>query len=41
MAVSRLMRLLERHTVGNPHKELATHLVLRGSTGPASRVRPL
>lgn len=35
MAVSLLMRLLDRHTVDTLHVELATHLVLRGSTGPA------
>jgi LacI family transcriptional regulator len=37
MAVSLLMRLLDRHTVDTLHVELATHLVLRGSTGPAPR----
>ncbi|MFI0941688.1 LacI family DNA-binding transcriptional regulator [Streptomyces sp. NPDC021020] len=35
MAVSLLMRLLDRHTVDALHVELATQLVLRGSTGPA------
>lgn len=35
MAVSLLMRLLDRHTVDTLHVELATELVLRGSTGPA------
>src|SRR5882757_1471134 len=35
MAVSLLIRLLDRHTVDTLHVELATHLVLRGSTGPA------
>ncbi|MFE4923628.1 LacI family DNA-binding transcriptional regulator [Streptomyces sp. NPDC056661] len=40
MAVSLLMRLLERHTVDTLHVELATHLVPRESTGPAPRVRP-
>lgn len=35
MAVSLLMRLLEQHTVDTLHVELATQLVLRGSTGPA------
>lgn len=34
MAVSLLMRLLDRHTVDALHVELATQLVLRGSTGP-------
>lgn len=34
MAVSLLMRLLDRHTVETLHVELATQLVLRGSTGP-------
>lgn len=38
MAVSLLTRLLERHTVDTLHVELATHLVLRESTGPAPRV---
>lgn len=37
MAVSLLMRLLERHTVETLHVELATHLIVRGSTGPAPR----
>ncbi|WP_328581087.1 LacI family DNA-binding transcriptional regulator [Streptomyces sp. NBC_00370] len=37
MAVSLLMRLLDRHTVDTLHVELATHLVLRESTGPAPR----
>jgi LacI family transcriptional regulator len=35
MAVSLLMRLLERHTVDTLHVELATHLVVRHTTGPA------
>lgn len=35
MAVSLLMRLLDRHTVDTLHVELATQLVLRESTGPA------
>jgi LacI family transcriptional regulator len=35
MAVSLLMRLIDRHTVDALHVELATQLVLRGSTGPA------
>ncbi|MFI5633308.1 substrate-binding domain-containing protein [Streptomyces sp. NPDC051664] len=35
MAVSLLMRLLERHTVDTLHVEFTTHLVLRESTGPA------
>jgi LacI family transcriptional regulator len=34
MAVSLLVRLLDRHTVDTLHVELSTHLVLRGSTGP-------
>ena len=34
MAVSLLVRLMERHTVDTLHIELATHLVVRGSTGP-------
>jgi LacI family transcriptional regulator len=37
MAVSLLTRLLDRHTVDTLHVELATHLVLRKSTGPAPR----
>ncbi len=36
MAVSLLMRTLERHTVDTLHIELATRLVVRDSTGPAS-----
>jgi LacI family transcriptional regulator len=36
MAVSLLMRLLERHTVDTLHVELATHLIVRDSTGPAA-----
>ncbi|MEY9967122.1 LacI family transcriptional regulator [Streptacidiphilus sp. MAP12-16] len=39
MAVSLLMRLLERHTVDTLHVELATHLIVRGSTGPAPQAR--
>jgi LacI family transcriptional regulator len=35
MAVSLLIRLLERHRVDALHVELATELVIRGSTGPA------
>jgi LacI family transcriptional regulator len=35
MAVSLLVRLLDRHTVDTLHVELATQLVVRGSTGPA------
>ena len=35
MAVSLLMRLVARHTVDTLHIELATHLIGRGSTGPA------
>lgn len=34
MAVSLLMRLLDRDTVDALHVELATELVLRESTGP-------
>ncbi|WP_377272853.1 LacI family DNA-binding transcriptional regulator [Peterkaempfera sp. SMS 1(5)a] len=34
MAVSLLMRLMEGHTVEALHVELATELVVRGSTGP-------
>ena len=34
MAVSLLMRLLERHPVDALHVELATEIVVRGSTGP-------
>jgi LacI family transcriptional regulator len=37
MAVSLLMRLLERQPVDTLHIELATHLVVRDSTGPAPR----
>ena len=36
MAVSLLIRLLEGHQVEARHVELATDLVLRGSTGPPS-----
>jgi LacI family transcriptional regulator len=35
MAVTLLMRLLERHRSESLHVELATELVVRGSTGPA------
>lgn len=35
MAVSLLIRLLERHRLDALHVELATELVIRGSTGPA------
>ena len=38
MAVSLLMRLLERHTVDTLHVELATRLVVRGTTGPVPSV---
>lgn len=38
MAVSLLERLLSRHTVDTLHIELATHLIVRGSTGPAPRL---
>ena len=34
MAVSLLVRLLERHQLDALHVELATHLVVRGSTAP-------
>jgi LacI family transcriptional regulator len=37
MAVSLLVRLMARHTVDTLHVELATHLVVRGSTGPVPR----
>ncbi len=36
MAVSLLMRLLDRHTVDTLHVELATRLVVRGSTAPVA-----
>jgi LacI family transcriptional regulator len=35
IAVSLLIRLLERHRLDALHIELATELVVRGSTGPA------
>ena len=34
IAVSLLVRLLEEHTVETLHIELATHLIVRGTTGP-------
>jgi LacI family transcriptional regulator len=34
MAVSLFMRLVERHTIDTLHVELATQLIVRGSTGP-------
>ena len=37
MAVSLLMRLVDRHTMDTLHVELATQLIVRGSTGPARR----
>jgi LacI family transcriptional regulator len=37
MAVSLLERLLAGHTVDTLHIELATQLIVRGSTGPATR----
>jgi LacI family transcriptional regulator len=37
MAVTLLMRLLDRHEVQALHVELATELVVRHSTGPAAR----
>jgi LacI family transcriptional regulator len=40
MAVSLLMRLLERHTVDTLHVELATRLVVRGTTGPVPPPTP-
>ncbi len=36
MAVSLLIRLLAGHQVDTRHVELATELIVRGSTGPAS-----
>ncbi|MGH6657770.1 MAG: substrate-binding domain-containing protein, partial [Actinocrinis sp.] len=35
MAVSLLIRLMDRHRVDALHVELATELIVRGSTGPA------
>ncbi|GIH24875.1 transcriptional regulator [Acrocarpospora phusangensis] len=35
MAVTLLMRLLDGHTIESLHVELATHLIVRDSTGPA------
>ena len=35
MAVTLLMRLVDRHTIDTLHVELATQLIPRGSTGPA------
>jgi LacI family transcriptional regulator len=29
------MRLVDRHTIDTLHVELATQLIIRGSTGPA------
>jgi LacI family transcriptional regulator len=40
MAVTLLMRLLEGHTTESLHVELATHLIVRGSTGPAPQRPP-
>ena len=37
MAVSLLIRLLERHRLDALHVELATELIVRGSTGPVPR----
>jgi LacI family transcriptional regulator len=34
IAVSLLMRLVDRHTIDTLHVELATQLIIRGSTGP-------
>ena len=36
IAVGLLIRLVERHRVDALHVELATELVVRGSTGPAA-----
>jgi len=38
MAVGLLIRLLERHRLDALHVELATELVVRGSTGPARQI---
>ena len=35
MAVSLLIRLLDGHQIDALHAELATDLIVRGSTGPA------
>ena len=40
IAVSLLVRLLERHKLDALHVELATELVVRGSTAPPAQVRP-
>jgi LacI family transcriptional regulator len=37
IAVSLLIRLLERHRLDALHVELATELIVRGSTGPMPR----
>ena len=37
MAVSLLMRLVDRHSIDTLHVELATQLIVRGSTGPVLR----
>jgi LacI family transcriptional regulator len=39
IAVSLLIRLLERHRLDALHVELATELIVRGSTGPAPQTR--
>jgi LacI family transcriptional regulator, galactose operon repressor len=38
MAVSLLLRLLDRHRLDALHVELATELIVRGSTGPAPKI---
>ena len=40
MAVTLLVRLLEKHRLDALHVELATELIVRGSTGPAASSRP-
>jgi LacI family transcriptional regulator len=40
MAVTLLVRLLERHELEALHVELATELVIRESTGPARPADP-
>jgi LacI family transcriptional regulator len=39
MAVSLLIRLLDRHQLEALHVELATELIVRGTTGPVSTIR--
>ena len=36
MAVGLMVRLLERHRIEALHVELATELIIRGSTGPVA-----